>query len=150
MPEEQYEKLQDTVLSWKKRQQLGRFDPNKPDCAQQKLLKMQEEIDVRGVTVGKRCRVGGAELDRRGTVRYVGPVKEIPGDGLWVGMASSPFLSFSCPFMSIAPYPSPIIYTISRKPSSLVVLLVSLTGLCDGGIAIVYIAPTYPQSMSRC
>lgn len=86
MPEEQYEKLPDSVLSWKKRQQLGRFDPNKPDCTQQKLRKMQEEIDARGIAVGKRCRVGGAELDRRGTIRYVGPVAQIPGDGLWVGM----------------------------------------------------------------
>ncbi|KAF8426658.1 CAP Gly-rich domain-containing protein [Tirmania nivea] len=86
MPGEQYEGLQDTVLAWKKRQQLGRFDPNKPDITQQKVQKMQEEIDARGITVGKRCRVGGAELDRRGTVRYVGPVQEIPGEGLWVGI----------------------------------------------------------------
>ena len=86
MPGEQYEGLQDTVLAWKKRQQLGRFDPNKPDFIQQKVQKMQEEIDARGIAVGKRCRVGGAELDRRGTVRYVGPVQEIPGEGLWVGM----------------------------------------------------------------
>ena len=70
MPEEQYENLPDTVLSWKKRQQLGRFDPNKPDCAQHKLHKMQAEIDIRGISVGK---IGGASLDRRATVRYVGP-----------------------------------------------------------------------------
>jgi len=86
MPEEKYEELTDTVLSWKKRQQLGRFDPNKPNVEAEKSRKMQEEIEARGIVIGKRCRVGGAELNRRGTVRYVGPVEQIPGEGLWVGM----------------------------------------------------------------
>ncbi|KAF8477273.1 CAP Gly-rich domain-containing protein [Kalaharituber pfeilii] len=86
MPDQKYEELQDTVLAWKKRQQLGRFDPNKPNLELEKLRKMQEEIDVRGIAVGKRCRVGGAALDRRGTVRYVGLVEQIPGEGLWVGI----------------------------------------------------------------
>ena len=88
MPEEKYEGLQDTVLAWKKRQQLGRFDPNRPDLEKEKLCKIQDEVDARGIVVGKRCRVGGAELDRRGTVRYVGPVAQIPGEGVWVGMAN--------------------------------------------------------------
>ena len=89
MPEEKYEELTDTVLSWKKRQQLGRFDPNKPNVEAEKLKKFQDEVDARGIASGKRCRVGGADLDRRGTVRYVGPVEQIPGEGLWVGMWSS-------------------------------------------------------------
>lgn len=116
MPEEQYEKLQDTVLSWKKRQQLGRFDPNKPDSAQQKLRKMQEEIDARGIITGKRCRVGGSELDRRGTVRYVGPVKQIAGDGFWVGME---YLSISYLFTCRSHLDNQTFSnTISHKPSS--------------------------------
>ncbi|KAI5800298.1 CAP Gly-rich domain-containing protein [Peziza echinospora] len=86
MPEDRYEELTDTVLSWKKRQQLGRFDPNKPNVEAEKLRKMQEEIEERGISIGKRCRVGGAELNRRGTVRYVGLVEQIPGEGLWVGI----------------------------------------------------------------
>lgn len=108
MPEEQYEGLQDTVLSWKKRQQLGRFDPNKPnkpDVIQQKQRKMQEEIDARGIAIGKRCRVGGAELDRRGTVRYVGPVQQIPGEGLWIGMRTLYFLT-----------PQIILYYVDHTP----------------------------------
>ena len=48
----------------------------------QKRLK-SSDLDI---SVGKRCRVG-AEDTRRGTIAYVGEVKEIPGlRGPWVGV----------------------------------------------------------------
>ena len=99
MPQETYNDLNDTVLAWKKRQQLGRFDPNKGDHEAQKLKKLQDEIEARGIEVGKRCRVGGAELDRRGTVRYVGHVKQIPGDGLWIGMDAHRLVNSSLSYL---------------------------------------------------
>lgn len=86
MPEEEYEKKTDSVLAWKKAQQLGRFDPNAPSQEQARLETFQQEIQHRGIEVGKRCRVG-ADDERRGTVRYVGEIKEIPnGAGSWVGV----------------------------------------------------------------
>lgn len=86
MPEEEYEKKTDSVLSWKKNQKLGRFDPNAPSHEQAKLAGFQREIASRGIAVDKRCRVGGEDT-KRGTIKYVGEVKEIPGGlGVWVGV----------------------------------------------------------------
>uniref|UniRef100_A0A8H7NDA8 CAP-Gly domain-containing protein n=1 Tax=Bionectria ochroleuca TaxID=29856 RepID=A0A8H7NDA8_BIOOC len=86
MPEEEYEKKTDSVLAWKKAQKLGRFDPNAPNVEQARLAALEQEIAQRGIEAGKRCRVGGDDL-KRGTVRYVGEVKEIPGGaGPWVGV----------------------------------------------------------------
>ena len=34
MPENQYEQLNDSVLAWKKRQRLGRFDPTAKSAAE--------------------------------------------------------------------------------------------------------------------
>ncbi|KAK1988304.1 CAP-Gly domain-containing protein [Colletotrichum cereale] len=86
MPEEEYAKKSDSVLAWKKAQKLGRFDPDAPSHEQAKIDALQQEIEQKGIQVGKRCRVGG-EDSRRGTVKYVGDVKEIPGGlGPWIGV----------------------------------------------------------------
>lgn len=86
LPEEEYEKKTDSVLAWKKAQKLGRFDPNAPSQEDAKIAAFELEIQQRGIAVGKRCRVGG-EDSRRGVIKYVGEVKEIPGGlGAWVGV----------------------------------------------------------------
>lgn len=86
LPTEQYEKLGDSVLAWKKNKKLGRFDPNAPTLEQAKLRVYETEIQNKGIEVGKRCRVGG-EDEKRGVVMYVGEVEEIPGGlGKWVGV----------------------------------------------------------------
>lgn len=86
MPKDEYEKKTDSVLAWKKKQQLGRFDPNAPSQEQAKIAAMEQEVAQRGIEAGKRCRVGADDL-RRGMVKYVGEVKEIPGGlGPWVGV----------------------------------------------------------------
>jgi tubulin-specific chaperone B len=86
MPEEEYEKKTDSVLAWKKAQKLGRFDPDAPNQEQAKIAALGQEVQQRGIEVGKRCRVGGEDT-RRGVVKYVGEVKEIPnGIGAWVGV----------------------------------------------------------------
>ncbi|KAI5852290.1 CAP Gly-rich domain-containing protein [Tricharina praecox] len=89
MPVEQYEKRSDSVRAWKERNQLGRFDTTKQaqtdaekDAAHERLWR---ETKAKGIEVGKRCLVGGKE-GRRGTVRYVGEVEEIPAGGVWVGV----------------------------------------------------------------
>jgi len=86
MPEEEYAKKADSVLAWKKAQKLGRFDPEAPSHEQAKIARFEDELRSRGIEVGKRCRVGSDDA-RRGEVRYVGEVKEIPGGlGAWVGV----------------------------------------------------------------
>lgn len=85
MPAEEYTKLTDSVLAWKQRNQLGRFDPNASQNVEKELARQWEVVKENGIEVGKRCRVGGEE-GRRGTVRFVGEVKEIPSGGVWVGV----------------------------------------------------------------
>ncbi|KAH9908093.1 CAP-Gly domain-containing protein [Xylariomycetidae sp. FL2044] len=86
MPEEEYEKKSDSVLAWKKAEKLGRFNPDAPSLEKAKIDAIDHEINSRGIAVGKRCRVGNDD-SRRGEVKYVGPVKEIPGAlGAWVGV----------------------------------------------------------------
>jgi len=76
------------VLAWKKKQHLGRFDPSAPSSEDRDNAKIQEyekEIEVRGITVGKRCRLGEND-SKRGEVMYVGEVNEVPGVGKWIGV----------------------------------------------------------------
>ena len=86
MPADEYEKKSDSVLAWKKAEKLGRFNPDAPSLEQAKIDAAAQEIESRGIAVGKRCRVGGDD-SRRGEIKYVGEVKEIPGVlGAWVGV----------------------------------------------------------------
>lgn len=86
MPEEEYEKKTDSVLAWKKTQKLGRFDPDAPSHEQVKIQAIAQEIEARGIAVGKRCRVSEDD-SKRGVIKYVGDVREIPGSiGAWVGI----------------------------------------------------------------
>ncbi|XXG97062.1 hypothetical protein Hte_003356 [Hypoxylon texense] len=86
MPAEEYERKSDSVLAWKKAEKLGRFNPDAPSLEKAKIDAFDSEIKSRGIEVGKRCRVGGDD-SRRGEIKYVGEVKEIPGSiGAWVGV----------------------------------------------------------------
>jgi tubulin-specific chaperone B len=81
MPETQYEQLSDTVLAWKKKQKLGRFDPNAKsakEIAEDRRAKDEEEIKKKSVEVGMRCRVGHDDT-RRGIVRFVGEIAGLGG-----------------------------------------------------------------------
>lgn len=58
MPTAEYENRTDSVLAWKKAQQLGRFDPNAPSIEQQKILASEREIEERGkLHIGISCYV---------------------------------------------------------------------------------------------
>lgn len=86
LPADEYAKKTDSVLAWKKAQKLGRFDPNAPSLEEAKIAGFEAEVISRGITVGKRCRVGEDD-ERRGEIMYVGEVPEIPGGlGAWVGV----------------------------------------------------------------
>ncbi|KAK6534243.1 hypothetical protein TWF281_005573 [Arthrobotrys megalospora] len=86
MATEDYAKLSDSVLAWKKRNQLGRFDPANADAAENKEAQDEKEIEEKGIKVGKRCIVGDVSAGRRGEVAYIGLVEKIPQGGLWVGV----------------------------------------------------------------
>lgn len=48
LPSAEYETRTDSVLAWKKAQQLGRFDPDAPSLEQQKIRASEREIEERG------------------------------------------------------------------------------------------------------
>ncbi|KAI5302957.1 hypothetical protein KEM55_000788 [Ascosphaera atra] len=83
LPTEQYEQLSDSVLAWKRRQKLGRFNPDAPTPEEQlreQVAKDEEAIKNNDISEGKRAIILPSVLPhlRRGTIRYVGPVPTIP------------------------------------------------------------------------
>ncbi len=48
MPISTYEKLPDTVLDFKKKHQIGRFDPTNPEKQEQKIKETWQDIKDRG------------------------------------------------------------------------------------------------------
>jgi tubulin-specific chaperone B len=51
MPETEYESRTDSVLAWKKKQKLGRFDPNAPSLEEQKIRAIEREVEDRGMVL---------------------------------------------------------------------------------------------------
>ncbi|KAL1633891.1 hypothetical protein SLS58_010917 [Diplodia intermedia] len=88
MPADEYETRNDSVLAWKRKQKLGRFDPNAGTIEEQKVKALEREVEERGITVGSRCQLLPAATDgRRGTVAFIGPIPELPPPaGPWVGI----------------------------------------------------------------
>lgn len=85
LSEEEYANRADSVLHWKKQQQLGRFDPNFNE--QKELIQKQNEELAKDILVGDRCRVINIEGERRGAVKYVGKINELDqGENVWVGV----------------------------------------------------------------
>lgn len=92
MPITEYEKLDDSVLAWKRRRGLGRFDPTSRSRAEleaERRVRDGKVVEERGIIVGSRCRIG-ADDGRRGVVRWVGEVKGLGGEKevgcFWVGV----------------------------------------------------------------
>lgn len=92
MPEEQYEQLTDSVLAWKKKQKLGRFDPSaksSDELANERYSKDSNVIKQRNIKVNNRCRIGQDD-GRRGIVRFVGLIEGLGGEReagcIWIGV----------------------------------------------------------------
>lgn len=81
-----YQARTDSVLAYKQAHKLGRFDPHAPEIQQSKISSSYAEISSRKIAVGARCRLLPETDHRRGTVRFVGEVEELPGVGAWVGV----------------------------------------------------------------
>lgn len=88
MPTSEYETLPNSVLAYKRNNQIGRFDPAAPTIEQAKIAALEREVAERNIRIGARCQLLPAATDaRRGTVQFVGVVNEIPGTaGPWVGV----------------------------------------------------------------
>ncbi|PGG97847.1 hypothetical protein AJ80_09627 [Polytolypa hystricis UAMH7299] len=102
LPTSTYESLSDTVLSWKKSQKLGRFDPSArtpEEILSEQVEKDRTEIQRRGIELSKRAIIlpSSPPHVRRGTIRFIGPVPTIPSAGpkptspdgpapLWIGI----------------------------------------------------------------
>ncbi|KAF2478816.1 CAP Gly-rich domain-containing protein [Neohortaea acidophila] len=86
LPPDAYEARTDSVLAWKKANHLGRFDPAAPSIEEQKAAASYREVAERHITLNARCRLLPDSDSRRGTVRFVGDVDEIPGVGAWIGV----------------------------------------------------------------
>lgn len=85
LPEEVYENKSDSVLNWKKQNQLGRFNPN----FQQEKSKVVEENNriAEKIKVGDRFRNINIQGERRGVVRFLGKVDVLDkGESMWVGV----------------------------------------------------------------
>ncbi|KAF3403021.1 Cell polarity protein alp11 [Talaromyces pinophilus] len=83
LPAEKYESLNNSVLAWKKSQKLGRFDPNAQspeDLLHQQVAKDIEAIEKKNIKLLARAIIlpSSPPHIRRGTIRYIGPVTEIP------------------------------------------------------------------------
>ncbi|KAK9366499.1 CAP Gly-rich domain-containing protein [Lipomyces kononenkoae] len=91
LSQEEYANREDTVLAWKKRNQLGRFAETETASDLANKVPNKAEIEAKDIRVGKRCRVLGPQ-ERRGVIKFVGPVPALPsgsaaeGDNLWVGV----------------------------------------------------------------
>ncbi|GAA5882052.1 hypothetical protein JCM3774_005123 [Rhodotorula dairenensis] len=82
LTEEEYAKRSDTVLAYKKRNQLGRFAPTASPGPE------ATPAIPSNLVPGARCQVSLSEvLHRRGTVRFVGPTEFGAKDAsIWVGV----------------------------------------------------------------
>lgn len=79
----EYENRDGTVLKWKQKERLGRFDP-------QYRSKMESDQQMQkgalgDMTIGERCAITApGKPERRGWLRYVGPVDTLTG--VWCGV----------------------------------------------------------------
>lgn len=84
LSEEAYDQRSGTVRKWKQAQKLGRYNPEESKKRQQEM--QENRLKAGGIKLGDRCEIDG---DRRGTVKFVGEVKEIENLAgfVWIGVA---------------------------------------------------------------
>ena len=89
LTKEEYSKREDTVAAYLKRNKLGKYNEEEmAELAKQKEAKEEEErrqVIEGGMEVGARCEISVlGQLNRRGTIRFVGNVHFQPGT--WIGV----------------------------------------------------------------
>ncbi|CAH2353431.1 tubulin-specific chaperone B [[Candida] railenensis] len=87
LSEDEYAKKNNTVLNWKKSNQLGRFDPQFNEIKQRNI---EENLEISSsMKTGDMCRVINIQGERRGVVKFVGKIPELSKgeeDEIWVGV----------------------------------------------------------------
>ncbi|CAO1627280.1 unnamed protein product [Parajaminaea phylloscopi] len=87
MSDEAYQQRQDTVLAFKQRNKLGRFDPSVQAQAATRAQSHAEAASRTHIPLSSRCELlDEAPPARRGTVRYVGHPAFASSSQLWVGV----------------------------------------------------------------
>ncbi|AMD19377.1 HBR476Cp [Eremothecium sinecaudum] len=85
LSEEEYARRADSVLNWKKENQLGAFSPDL-----RAKLETERERQARAASalkVGERCSVKTSEQpERRGWLRFVGPLEALHDNEIWCGV----------------------------------------------------------------
>ncbi|KAF9427886.1 hypothetical protein BGZ94_003937 [Podila epigama] len=86
LADEEYEKRTDSVLAFKRRNNLGRFNDASSNASATSAQNAAYEEAAKSIKTGDRCEVdvGGANLKRRGTVQFIG-LTEFQS-GIWVGV----------------------------------------------------------------
>ncbi|SCU95989.1 LANO_0E12090g1_1 [Lachancea nothofagi CBS 11611] len=84
LSEEDYQRRADSALQWKKQSKLGEFDPQYRLKLQQDLVRQQHCASE--LTVNERCLVTGGPAERRGWLRYLGPLPAPRNRGTWCGV----------------------------------------------------------------
>lgn len=87
---EEYEKREDSILAWKRRNKLGQFreiDPEEVKRAEEEreLMERKEKEQAEALSVGSRCEVRlPSQPPKRGIIEFIGKTKFKPG--YWVGV----------------------------------------------------------------
>ncbi|QLQ79636.1 hypothetical protein HG537_0C02830 [Torulaspora globosa] len=85
LSEEDYVQRQDTLLAWKVRNKMGRFDPAYRQQLDESRRLQQERLQ--SLEINQRCVVrSDGKPERRGWLRFVGVVAEISPTDIWCGV----------------------------------------------------------------
>lgn len=85
LSEEDYAQREDTLLAWKARNKMGRFDPAYREQLDKSRRLQQERLER--LEINQRCVVRSeGRPERRGWLRFVGVVPEISPIDIWCGV----------------------------------------------------------------
>lgn len=84
LSEQDYESRTDSVLNWKRKNKLGRFNENYQ--AKMELEKSLNEEHSLKLQLNERCSVKSDGKERRGNLRFIGFIPELNDDGIWCGV----------------------------------------------------------------
>lgn len=85
LSESDYAKKHNTVLNWKIRNKLGRFNPEHQ--LKMDTDKKRQQDRLKTLQIGERCSVKSVgQPERRGWLRYVGKIPELDPEDVWCGI----------------------------------------------------------------
>ncbi|KAI9628435.1 hypothetical protein KEM48_011594 [Puccinia striiformis f. sp. tritici PST-130] len=90
LPIQEYEKRSDSLLAFKIRNKLGRFNDDQNKQSEEECIPDQEELQAK-YPLGSRCQItpttiSSNESPLRGTLKFIGPVKFNQKHPYWIGV----------------------------------------------------------------